>query len=216
MSEWKLIYEGWDPGQEPLREALCTLGNGYFATRGALELVSAGGPHYPGTYLAGGYNRLKTVVADREIENEDLVNWPNWLLLTFRHADGEWFNMEAVEVLEYRQELDLHSGVLDRFVRFRDPDGRQTSLHARRLVSMADMHMAAIEWTLTPENWSGRIELRSALDGTVTNQGVARYRKLNSQHLEPLQMAPEAEEGIYLLVQTVQSRIEMAQAARTR
>ena len=35
MNGWKLVYEGWDPQQEGLREALCTLGNGYIATRGA-------------------------------------------------------------------------------------------------------------------------------------------------------------------------------------
>ena len=38
-------YQGYDPGQEGLREALCTLGNGYFATRGALpHRDRAGGP----------------------------------------------------------------------------------------------------------------------------------------------------------------------------
>ena len=35
MNSWTLIYDGFDPREEPLREALCTLGNGYFATRGA-------------------------------------------------------------------------------------------------------------------------------------------------------------------------------------
>ena len=35
MRAWLVTYEGFDPVQEPLREALCTLGNGYFATRGA-------------------------------------------------------------------------------------------------------------------------------------------------------------------------------------
>ncbi|UCC85331.1 MAG: hypothetical protein JSW46_04550, partial [Gemmatimonadota bacterium] len=44
MDGWKLVYEGWDPESEPLREALTTLGNGYIATRGALELADAGGP----------------------------------------------------------------------------------------------------------------------------------------------------------------------------
>ena len=34
MSDWCLRYEGYDPRQEGLRETLCTLGNGYFATRG--------------------------------------------------------------------------------------------------------------------------------------------------------------------------------------
>lgn len=41
MNEWSLIYEGFDPDGEGIREALCTLGNGYFATRGAGEETSA-------------------------------------------------------------------------------------------------------------------------------------------------------------------------------
>jgi alpha,alpha-trehalase len=216
MDGWKLVYEGWDPESEPLREALTTLGNGYFATRGAMELVNAGGAHYPGTYVAGGYNRLDTELAGRVIENEDLVNWPNWLYLTFRPEGGDWCAVEAVEMLEYRHELDLQTGIMERIGRFVDSEGRETSLRSRRIVHMADMHLAAIEWTLTPENWSGRVELKSALDGTVKNEGVERYRQLNSQHLEPLENAPVDGEGIYLLVQTVQSRLEMAQAARTR
>src|SRR3546814_16606622 len=71
-----------------LREALCTLGNGYFATRGAFADASADGTHYPGTYVAGLYNRLETPIQDRLVENEDLVNLPNWLPLTFRIEIG--------------------------------------------------------------------------------------------------------------------------------
>jgi trehalose/maltose hydrolase-like predicted phosphorylase len=77
--EWELVYTDWDPGEQPLREALCALGNGRIVTRGAFEEVRSGGPHCPGTYLAGGYNRLETEIAGRVVENEDLVNWPNWL-----------------------------------------------------------------------------------------------------------------------------------------
>ena len=65
MSDWELLYEGFDPAQQGLRETLCTLGNGYFATRGAAPDALAGEVHYPGTYLAGGYNRLTTEVAGR-------------------------------------------------------------------------------------------------------------------------------------------------------
>ncbi len=60
-----IVYEDYNPEQESLRESLCTLGNGYFATRGAHESSKAGGVHYPGTYLAGGYNRLETKIADQ-------------------------------------------------------------------------------------------------------------------------------------------------------
>ncbi len=215
-TDWKLIYSGWDPDQQPLREALCTLGNGNFATRGAFEESRAGGPHYPGTYLAGGYNRLESEVAGRVIENEDLVNWPNWLVLKFRIDGGEWIDIERVELLEFRQELDVRRGVLDRTVRFRDRDGNVSTLEIRRIVDMAHPHRAAIHWSLTPENWSGRIEIHSALDGTVKNDGVARYRQLAGQHLEPEDSGEIDEDGIFLVVQTTQSRIRMAQAARTR
>jgi alpha,alpha-trehalase len=50
---WVIDYEGFNPEQEGLREALCTLGNGYFATRGAAPESTADGIHYPGTYVDG-------------------------------------------------------------------------------------------------------------------------------------------------------------------
>ncbi len=213
MNDWTIVYDGWNPENEPLREALCTLGNGYFATRGAAEESSNEGSHYPGTYLAGGYNRLTTEIAGREIVNEDLVNWPNWLKLTFRIDNGPWFRLNDVEILEYQQELNLKSGILKRYIRFRDAADRETTLQTRRIVHMDLQHLAAIAWSFTPENWSGEIRVHSALDGTVSNDGVPRYRDLSSRHLEPLECGKN-DHGIFLQVRTNQSRIEMAQAAR--
>jgi trehalose/maltose hydrolase-like predicted phosphorylase len=102
MQDWMLVYNHFDPAEERLREALCTLGNGYFVTCGAAEETSADETHYPGTYLAGGYNRLKSEIAGRAIEKEDRVNLPTWLCLTFRAEDGDWFDLWAVETLSYR------------------------------------------------------------------------------------------------------------------
>ena len=184
--EWTLAYDGFDPYREGSPEALCTLGNGYFATRGAGEEAEADDTHYPGTYLAGGYNRLETAIAVRVVENEDLVNLPNWLPLTFRPEGGDWLNLGAAEILAYRQALDLRAGILRRIFRLRDQQGRETTLTSRRLVYMGAPHLAAIEWTLRPENWSGRIEILSTLDGRVVNAGVPRYRQLDGKHLVPL------------------------------
>src|SRR5690606_2696660 len=120
------------------------------------------------------------------------------------------------ELLSYRQELDLKAGVLTRDVRFRDRQGRETTLTSRRIVSMSEPHLAAIEWRLRPENWSSQVVVRSALDGRVINAGVARYRELNSTHLAPLETTQLDEEAIRLLVETNQSHIRVAEAARTR
>jgi len=216
MNEWLLVYEGFEPEGEGLREALCTLGNGYFCTRAAAPETEADDIHYPGTYLAGGYNRLDTKMGDRMIQNEDLVNFPNWLPLSFRIGGGNWFRLQAGEVLSYRQELDMRQGILTRNIHFRDKDGREIKLNERRLVHMANPHLAALETTLTAVNWSGPIEIRSALDGRVINAGVERYRTLNSKHLEPLETRVVDDETIFLKVQTIQSELRVAETARTR
>jgi trehalose/maltose hydrolase-like predicted phosphorylase len=216
VTTWTLTYDGFDPASERLRETLCTLGNGYFATRGAAPEASAGDVHYPGTYAAGCYNRAVSRVAGREVENEDLVNLPNWLPLTFRAQGGDWLDLSRQEVLGLRQELDLRRGVLTRFLRVQDPQGRTTRVTQRRFVSMADPHLAALETTVVPEDWSGRLEFRSALDGQVTNAGVARYRDLEGRHLVPVAGGRAGDDVVWLQVETSASRVEVALAARTR
>ena len=170
----------------------------------------------PGTYLAGGYNRLRTDIAGRVVENEDLVNFPNWLALEFRIADGDWFDPRTVTLLSYRQELDLRRGMLLRTIRFEDGQGRRTTLKERRLVSMSDMHLGALELALTAENWSASVTVRSAIDGRVVNAGAKLYRTFNNTHLEPLAGEVVGEDGVYLLVRTCQSHLHVAQAARTQ
>jgi trehalose/maltose hydrolase-like predicted phosphorylase len=216
VNAWGLAYDGFEPPGERLREALCTLGNGYFATRGAAPEATADAVHYPGTYVAGVYNRLVSLVAGREVENEDLVNVPNWLPLTFRPEGGGWLNLQAQEVLGYRQELDLRRGVLTRQARVRYPDGRVIAVTQRRFVSMDDPHLAGLETTVVPENWSGTLEIRSALDGQVTNAGVERYRALDGRHLLPIETGQAGDDTVWLLVETRTSRVRIAQAARTR
>ena len=142
---WTLTFEGYDPHQEKLREALCTVGNGYFATRGAAPESKAGQVHYPGTYAAGVYNRLDDVIAGTTTGHESLVNLPNWLPLTFRIDGGDWFDVDAVELLAYRQVLDIRGAVLTRELRFRDDAGRTTSVTQHRFVAMHVAHVAALE-----------------------------------------------------------------------
>ncbi|MDQ3974604.1 MAG: glycoside hydrolase family 65 protein [Actinomycetota bacterium] len=218
MSAWSLVYDGFEPEHEGLREALCTLGNGYFATRGAAPESSADDVHYPGTYAAGLFNRLTTRIAGRVIENEDLVNLPNWLSLSFRLGDGAWFDLGAAQLRHYRQELDLRRGVLSRQITFGDGTGRETQVVQRRFVHLDDVHLAALETTFEAVNWSGQMTVRAGLDGRVANTGVARYRQLASYHLDLVAAdAGSGGDGVaQLQVRTNQSRVEVAQAARTR
>jgi trehalose/maltose hydrolase-like predicted phosphorylase len=215
-SEWVLPYEGFDPAREGLREALCTLGNGYFATRGAAPESAADGVHYPGTYVAGCWNRLRNEVAGQEVDNESIVNLPNWLPVTIAVQGGEWFDLSQLDVLTQRQELDLRRGVLTRWLRFRDAKGQVTGLTQRRFVHMRHAHLAGLETTVIAENWAGLLRIRTGLDGTVQNAGVDRYRKLASDHLLPIAQGAASPEIVVLTVETSQSRIRIATGARTQ
>ncbi len=214
-SAWSLIYDHYDPAAERLRETLCTLGNGYFATRGASPGSVAGDDHYPGTYFAGVYNRLTSEIAGERIENEDLVNWPNWLELRIRPEDEDWLSIDTVELQSYRQELSLRDGVLHRVVRFKHGGGKVTRWTERRLVGMHDAHLAGMSVEIQPENWSGKMTISSAIDGSVRNHGVARYRQLADHHTRVVSIGEIAEDTVQLIARTTQSRIEVAESART-
>jgi alpha,alpha-trehalase len=211
---WTTTFGGYDPHDEPLREALCTVGNGYFATRGCAPEATAGNVHYPGTYAAGIYNRLTDQIAGTTVSNESLVNLPNWLPLTFRIDDGPWFDIDTVELLSYLQTLDLRRAILTREFRFRDVIGRTSAVTQRRFVAMHLPHVVALETTVTPENWSGTIEFRSAIHGDVENRLVERYRELSSKHLTVTQLRELSGDSVLLEAATVQSRIPVAVAAR--
>ncbi|WP_323385000.1 glycoside hydrolase family 65 protein [Streptomyces calidiresistens] len=213
--EWSLRHEGYDPADEPLREALCTVGNGYLATRGAPPEARPGGAHHPGTYAAGVYNRLTSRVAGRTVENECLVNLPHWPAVTFRIADGPWFDVDTVDLLEHHQTLDLRRAVLTRHLRYRDDHDRVTTVTQRRLVHMRHHHLCVQEVVITPENWAGPLHFRSELDGRVRNTLVARYRDLADTHLEAVRTDRPAPDCVLLEMRTNQSAIPLAMAART-
>ncbi|MFJ6838472.1 glycoside hydrolase family 65 protein [Streptomyces sp. NPDC091209] len=208
-------YEGYDPAQERLRESLCTLGNGYFASRGAAPECAADSVHYPGTYAAGCYNRLTSEVAGYRVQNEDVVNLPNWLPLRVRTGTGTWLTPDSHRLLDHRLCLDLEAGTLERTARYEDEEGRCLAVRQLRLIHMADPHLALLRTEVTAEGWSGPVEIESALDGTVTNSGVERYRSLASRHLTDARTGTRAPDTVWLRCRTTTSEIRIGLAART-
>lgn len=165
----------WDLVEEKLSnnighyESLFTLANGYLGTRGATE--EGRRERTPGTFLAGLFD-----AAPREVT--ELPNLPDWLSVEFSLA-GERLDLTQGEILDYYRVLRLKDGTLERFVRWKSPQGRISCLHFSRFVSIADHHLAGQRCEIIPENYSGTIRLVSRLDGQVTNSGT--------QHLAPVE-----------------------------
>lgn len=212
---WSILYHDYDPVKEKSREALLAVGNGYFGTRGALEECDAGENNYPGTYMAGVFNRRVSGVGDRDIENEDMVNCPNWLPVSFRIGEGDWMDPNRVKIRSIDRRMSFRDGLLSREIIVEDDSGNRTRIRSRRIASMADMHTAALSYSVESMNYSGKLSVRSTLNGELINDGVERYRQLDQHHLESLDQGGDRHSQ-YLLVRTNQSGIEIAIAARLR
>ena len=176
-----MVFDG--ESAEGVRESLCTLGNGYLATRGAAPEHRADGVHYPGTYLAGCYNRLRDTVHGEAVETESMVNIPNWMPMTMRIGDGPWLGQAGLDLVEERYELDLRGGQLTRQFQVRDAQSRVATVTQRRLVHRRLPNVCGLQTTVTPHGWSGDITFSSTVDPTVENRGVLRYQGLSSRHL---------------------------------
>ena len=212
-----IAFEGYDPRDLRRRESLLGLGNGVLFVRASAPWAGEEDEcHYPGTYRAGCYDRLNSTIAGKRVQEESLVRLPDWLPLTFRHpGEKAWFAPGGGEILHERQALDTMRGIATRETLVRDSQGRRTVLRERRLVSMARPELAALRLEIEPQDWAGRIEIRSVLRGEVTNGNVERYRPFAGRHLGTLRRT-EAHRGLLLLTaRTRQSRIEVAVAART-
>ncbi len=210
---WSLEYNDYDPKKEKSRESLLTIGNGYLGTRGAMEETKASETNYPGTYIAGLYNRLISKVANKDIENEDFVNCPNWLFINFRIENEEWLDINKTEIITINRKLDFLNGVLSKQLIVKDKLGRETEINSSRFASMANPHLTAIQYKIKPLNYSGSIEIESTLNGSIINDGVSRYRDLNHNHLQAVSQGKE-DGTIWLSVKTTQSEIEIVQAAK--
>ncbi|MCK5840089.1 MAG: hypothetical protein KAG99_09570, partial [Bacteroidales bacterium] len=210
---WSISYFDYDTGKEKTREALLTVGNGYFGTRGAMEESEQNGDSYPATYMAGVYNRLISKVSDKDVENEDFVNVINWLPVTFRIDNDEWLEAGNITISEIERVLYFNNGTLYRKMVIVDHKGRETLIKSLRIASMNDPHMAALEYSITPQNYDGKITVKSGLHGDHINAGVERYKQLNQKHLEPVDQGGK-ENCHYTVVKTIQSKIKIAAAAK--
>lgn len=208
---WQLTYEGTAPEHEGHREALTTLGNGYMGVRGA---VSEGGreSRYAGMYLAGVYNRVVARMGGESVIEEHMVNTPDCLPLDLCLESGTWWSEGGLRLVEERRTLDMGQALLIRHVLLEAPDGRRLDVVERRLVSMAEPHVLAVETLLTPLGWNGTVSVRAGVDAGTRNANLPEPAMGTRVHLRDRTAGSRSGPSCNLLVegQTSQSQIRVA------
>jgi trehalose/maltose hydrolase-like predicted phosphorylase len=193
-TSWTITETEFDPAHLHHKETVFTIGNGYLGTRGAFE------EGYPGDRPA---TLIHGVFDDAPIVHTELANVPDWLSFVLL-VNGERFSMDRGEVLDYERTLDLHRGVLIRRVRWRSPAGHTVDIHIERFASLADPHVLAIRYQVTPLDFDGRIEFRAGINGQVDNDGYVHWDWVDQGDEYGL---------VWLHSRTRRSGVELGQAA---
>jgi trehalose/maltose hydrolase-like predicted phosphorylase/beta-phosphoglucomutase-like phosphatase (HAD superfamily) len=215
---WRLSYRAFLPGDERLREAMTSVGNGYLGNRAAFETERCSKTHYPATYIAPVYDTAPSDVKGRTIYNSDMVNIPNWCLIQLKIGSSDWVSPfdKDCRILSYSHSLNFRDGCLQRTIVFRDPQGRQTTIQTARIVSMHAYHVCAIQFTVIPENYDEEIVIRSSIDGDIVNDNVPRYGDLTKEHLNIIKTCAEGEDtnGVFMSAETIYTKIGLSLYAK--
>src|SRR5690606_26968476 len=135
-------------------------GNGYMGIRATHEEDYT--RQTRGMYLAGLYHQ-----AGRNETNE-LVNLPDIIGIDVE-LDGENFTLLAGEILNWQRELAFSNGELRRSVLWRSSTGKSYRLESRRFVSLDQLPLVAMQFSITPVDGPAQIVLKTGIDATQTN-----------------------------------------------
>ncbi|MBC7453827.1 MAG: glycoside hydrolase family 65 protein [Massilia sp.] len=179
LDPWCITESAADAASNFLHETLFALGNGYVGLRGNHEDGYSGpaGTSLDGSYLNGFYESEPIVYPEAAFglakTNQFMLNVPNAKGIALSLGD-ECFDVLSANLAgslsNYQRSLDFRSGLLVRSLEWTAPSGRQVAIRSRRLVCFVHKHVFAIEYEVTPLNFSGPIRLFATLDGAVSNQ----------------------------------------------
>lgn len=157
-----LTESSFDPERLNKYASIMCCSNGYLGIRATHE------EHYTqqtrGMYLAGLYHR-----AGRNETNE-LVNLPDILGVEL-YLDGENFSLVSGTILRWERELAFANGELRRCVIWRSSKGKRYRISSRRFVSMDQLSLVALQFSVTPLDGSAQMSLTTGIDATQTNSG---------------------------------------------
>lgn len=170
--EWKIIEDGFDPQNNRASESIFSLGNGKMGQRANFE-EGYSGDSLKGNYIGGIYYPDKTKVGWWKNGYPEyyakVLNAPDWIGIKIQ-IDGEAFDLAKCKVEEFTRILNMKEGFLRRKFRAVLSDNKIVHVDTRRFLSIAHDEIGAIKYEITPENFSGKIDITFELDADVYNE----------------------------------------------
>lgn len=169
---WQIIEEGFDPALNKVSESIFSIGNGRMGQRANFE-EDYSGESLQGSYVAGVYYPDKTRVGWWKNGYPEyfakVLNAPSWIGIGIT-IDGQKLDLATCQVDEFTRVLDMQSGILSRAFTATMRDGKKVKVKAKRFCSMARGEVGAIEYSITPQNFSTSAQIMLGIDADVVNK----------------------------------------------
>jgi len=215
VEPWELREVGLDLDDLARSESLFALSNGHIGARGTLD---EGDPHaLPGTYLNSFYENRPLPYAEAgygfpEV-GQTVLNVTDGKIIRLL-VDDEPFDLRYGEIVHHDRVLDLRTGVLSRVVEWAAPSGQVVRVRSRRLVSLTQRSIMAIDWEVEAVGDPARVVVQSELVANEFVPAQSKDPRVASMLEAPLHAVAHDGEGTraWLLHQTDLSKLRMAAA----
>ena len=174
VDPWKIVEEGFDPAYSRVSESVFSLANestgvrGYFDEGGSVD--SLRGAYINGVYDLEQLPRSYRGIIDRTHFMIPAADW----LMTEIVVDGEKLDLGKSCFRDFRRELDMRAGTLERSFVWETGTGKALRLTFLRFTDMRNRERAYQRIILEALNFSGEAAVTSGLSFDTVHEG---YRK---------------------------------------
>jgi trehalose/maltose hydrolase-like predicted phosphorylase len=196
-------------------ESLFALSNGHIGLRGNLD---EGEPYaIPGTYLNSFYEQRPLPYAEAGYgypeSGQTLVDVTNGKLIRLM-VDDSPFDIRYGYLTKHERSLDFRTGILERDVDWTSPGGKRIKVRSRRMVSLTQRAVAAIEYVVEPVDQPARFVIQSELVANEAQPKLSDDPRVAAVLDNPLKPVSHdgGEHGVVLIHRTTRSQQLMAAA----
>ncbi|MBE3090181.1 MAG: family 65 glycosyl hydrolase [Actinobacteria bacterium] len=176
IDPWKIVEEGFEPEHGRVSESIFSLGNEYMGVRGYFD-EGYGGNRLVGSYLNGVFEEGEAVQSGNYkgliTRTCFMVNTVDWLHTRIT-IDGETLDIAKSSIKDFVRCLDMSKGILTREFVWNTFSGKSLKISFVRFLSMTDPKIGCQRVSLKPVNFSGKVNIRSALDFSIIHESCGK------------------------------------------
>lgn len=166
LENWVVSEDRFDRKYLGKCEAIMVQGNGYLGIRAATEETYTG--EVRNTFVSGTFNKF---------DHNEVTELPNAadVIQMELEINGHLLDLTCGTLQEYSRDLNLKNGELIRTFRWISPGKDELFFRFRRMVSLRNKHIVAQSIEITCSNNDLHIDIRSGINGQMTNSGVQHF-----------------------------------------